>query len=94
VPLPLWFVLGIGASLVIAYMCAQADRREGVLIQSIPIGLVTSLMTSGLLVVFFLDHPYEDQNGSIVPTEMRRTLALIDHGSAAPCDERGIPRST
>jgi hypothetical protein len=94
VPLPLWFVLGIGASLVIAYMCAQADRREGVLIQSIPIGFVTSLVTAGLLVVFFLDHPYEDQNGSIVPTEMRRTLALIDHGSTPPCDERGLPRST
>jgi hypothetical protein len=29
-----------------------------------------------------------------MPTEMRRTLTLIDHGSATPCDERGIPRST
>jgi hypothetical protein len=94
VPLPLWFVLGIGASLTIAYMCAQADRREGVLLQSIPIGFVTALVTAGLLVVFFLDHPYANESGSIVPTEMRRTLALIDHGSAAPCDERGIPRST
>ena len=94
VPLPLWFVLGIGASLTIAYMCAQADRREGVLIQSIPIGFVTALMTAGLLVVFFLDHPYADESGSIAPTEMRRTLALIDDGSATPCDEHGIPRST
>ncbi len=94
VPLPLWFVLGIGASLTIAYMCAQADRREGVLIQSIPVGFVTALMTAGLLVVFFLDHPYAGESGSIAPTEMRQTLALIDHGSAAPCDEHGIPRST
>lgn len=92
VPLPLWFVLGIGASLTIAYMCAQADRREGVLIQSIPIGFVTALATAGLLVVFFLDHPYADESGSIAPTEMRRTLTLIDHGSPVPCDERGIPR--
>ena len=92
VPLPLWFVLGIGASVTIAYMCAQADRREGVLIQSIPIGFVTALATAGLLVVFFLDHPYANESGSIAPTEMRRTLALIDHGSPAPCDERGISR--
>ena len=91
VPLPLWFVLGIGASLTIAYMCAQADRREGLLVQSIPIGFVTALATAGLLVVFFLDHPYADESGSVAPTEMRRTLALIDHGSAPPCDERGIP---
>jgi hypothetical protein len=58
VPLPLWFVLGIGASLTNAYMCAQADRREGVLIHSIPIGFVTALVTAGMLVVVFLDHPY------------------------------------
>jgi hypothetical protein len=94
VPLPLWFVLGLGASLTIVYMCAQADRREGVLIQSIPIGFVTALVTAGLLVVFFLDHPYANENGRIQPTEMRRTLTLIDHGSATPCDERGILRPT
>ena len=56
VPVQLWFVLGIGASLMIAYMCAQADRREGVLIQSIPIGFVTAVVTAGLLVVLFLDY--------------------------------------
>lgn len=33
VPPSLWFVLGIGASLTIAYMCAQADRREGPFVQ-------------------------------------------------------------
>jgi hypothetical protein len=94
VPLQLWFVLGIGASLTIAYMCAQADRREGVLIQSLPIAFVSTLATAGLLVVFFLDHPYANESGSIMPTEMHRTLTLIDHGSATPCDERGIPRPT
>jgi hypothetical protein len=91
VPLPLWFVLGIGASLTIVYMCAQADRSEGVLIQSMPVGFVTALVTAGMLVVVFLDHPYEGGSGSIRPTEMSRTLTLIDHGGAAPCDERGVP---
>ena len=47
-------------------------------------------MTAGLLVIFFLDHPYAGEKGSIAPTEMRRTLVLIDHGTAVPCDERGI----
>jgi hypothetical protein len=45
-------------------------------------------------VVFFLDHPYADHSGSVKPTEMARTLELIDDGSAVPCDERGIPRPT
>jgi hypothetical protein len=94
VPLSLWFVLGIGASLTIAYMCAQADRREGLLVQSIPIGFVTAMVTAGMLVVSFLDHPYANESGGIKPTEMRQTLARIDHGSATPCDERGIPRPT
>jgi hypothetical protein len=94
VPLPLWFVLGIGASLTIAYMCAQADRREGLLVQSIPVGFVTALVTAGMLVVLFLDHPFTHERGGIAPTEMRQTLTRIDHGGATPCDERGIPRPT
>ena len=96
VPLPLWVVLGLGAALVIAYMCVQADRREGALIQAIPIGFVTAMVIGGLLVVAFLDRPYEDETGSIRPTEMRRTLALMEQAEAragvavpAPCDERG-----
>jgi hypothetical protein len=56
VPPPLWFVLGLGAFVTIAYMCAQADRREGLLIQSIPIGFFSVLVTAGLLLVFLLDH--------------------------------------
>jgi len=75
-------------------MCAQADRREGVLIQSLPVGFASALLTAGLIVVFCLDHPYVNESGAIAPTEMRRTLALIDHGGVVPCDERGIPRST
>ena len=89
VPIPLWLVLSLGASLTIAYMVAQADRREGFLIQALPIGFVTALMTAGLLVIFFLDHPYADTGGTIKPTEMHRTLTVIDQGMQAPCDERG-----
>lgn len=94
VPLPLWFVLCIGASLTLAYMSAQADRREGVLVQSIPIGFFSAMVTAALLVVFFLDHPYTNETGGIAPIEMQRTLTLIDNGSDVPCDERGVPRSS
>ena len=73
-PLPLWLALAIGASLTLAYMVAQADRREGVVIQAIPIAFVAALVTAGLLVVLFLDNPYSGGNGSIRPTEMTRTL--------------------
>ena len=99
VPLPLWIVLGLGAALVIAYLCVQADRREGAVVQAIPVGFVTALVIAGLLVVAFLDRPYEDESGSIQPTEMRRTLELIARSDALrgvmvtpPCDESGLPR--
>ena len=90
VPVPLWSVLVLGAALVICYMCAQADRREGVVIQSITVGFVAALVTSGLLVVAFLDRPYAGHSGSIMPTEMRRTIELIDRGEPVPCDARGV----
>ena len=91
VPLPLWIVLGIGATAILAYMCAQADRREPKTIQAIPIGLVAALVTAGLLVVFALDHPYASWSGSIKPTEMVRSLATIEEGHLTPCDTRGNP---
>lgn len=93
VPLPLWIVLGIGATAILAYMCAQADRREPALIQALPIGMVAGLVAAGLVVVFFLDHPYASWSGSIKPTEMQRSLATIEEGHTTPCDERGYPTS-
>jgi hypothetical protein len=90
-PMPLWFALGIGASFTLAYMIAQADRREAPVIQAIPIAFVSALVTAGLLVVVFLDRPYTGGHGSIQPTEMSRTLERIDVGSQPPCDARGNP---
>ena len=90
-PVPLWFALGIGAMFTLAYMVAQADRKENLLIQALPIAFVSGLVTAGLLVVVFLDNPYSGGNGSIRPTEMISSLQRIDHGVQAPCDEHGHP---
>jgi hypothetical protein len=90
-PMPLWFALAIGALATLAYMVVQADKRESKVIQAIPIGFVSAIITAGMLVVVFLDNPYADTNGSIKPTEMSRTLDQIDNGDVAPCDERGNP---
>jgi hypothetical protein len=91
-PGPLWFALGAGALLTLTYMVVQADPRENRFIQALPIACVSTLITAGMLVVFFLDRPYAGEHGSIVATEMTRTLARIDNGIHAPCDERGDPR--
>lgn len=91
VPVPLWIVLGIGATAIFVYMCVQADRRESAVVQAVPIAFVSALVTSALLVVAFLDHPYADWAGSLQPDEMRVTLHLIDDGHDAPCDANGAP---
>jgi hypothetical protein len=36
------------------------------------------IVVSGLVLVRFLDHPYENKSGSIRPTAMERTLAQME----------------
>jgi Protein of unknown function (DUF4239) len=98
VPVPLWLVLILGACLVVGYMCLYADPAEPKFVQAAMIGAITSLVVSGLLMVQFLDHPYEDRIGSIRPVEMTRTLALMeaarrtaDPRPSVPCDAGGRP---
>ncbi len=69
----------------------QAERRESAVIQAVPIAFVSALVTSALLVVGFLDHPYDNWTGSLQPDQMRVTLTLIDDGHIAPCTSRGDP---
>jgi hypothetical protein len=91
VPVPLWIVLGIGATAILTYMCVQADKRESAIVQAVPIAFVSALVASALVVVAFLDHPYADWAGSVQPDEMQVTLHVIDDGHAAPCDGNGNP---
>jgi hypothetical protein len=39
---------------------------------------VAIIVVSGLVLVRFLDKPYEDKSGSIRPTAMERTLVLME----------------
>jgi hypothetical protein len=97
VPAPLWIVLILSASLVLGYMCLYADPDEAWPIQAALIGTVACVVVSGLLIVQFLDRPYQDRSGSIRPVEMTRTLRLMEGtpGAArlrAPCDAAGRRR--
>jgi hypothetical protein len=98
VPSLLWGVLVIGALLVIGYMMLFADPKERGLVQAFMVGGVTAVLASGLVVVAFLDSPYGERLGSIRPTEMRRTLDLIEQTRTppfaslhVPCDKLGAP---
>jgi hypothetical protein len=93
-PAPVWFFLCLGAFVTIGFALFFADRREYFIVQGTLIAAITALVISGLLLVWFLDHPYENRNGSIKPDEMERQLVIVEdeHKNVArPCDEAGEP---
>jgi Protein of unknown function (DUF4239) len=93
-PAPAWFVLGLGATVTIGFALFFADRREHFIVQGSLIAAITALVVAGLLLVWFLDHPYENRAGSIKPDEMERQLAIVEdeqRNITPPCDEQGNP---
>ena len=98
VPSLLWIVLVAGALLVIGFMMLFVDPKERRPVQAYMVGAVTAVIVSGLVVVAFLDSPYGERAGSIHPSEMRRTLHLIEQTRTPSfaslhvfCDQRGTP---
>ena len=92
---PVWFMLGIGALLNIAFVIVFLDRRgESLLVHCILMAAVTAVVAAGLLLVWFLDHPYEDADGGIRPVEMERTIGQVEEERPdlnAPCGPDGTP---
>jgi hypothetical protein len=91
-PAPVWFILGLGAALTIGFPLLFADRRESFLVEGSLIAAIAALVTAGLLLVWFLDHPYNDEAGSIRPTEMRTSLGIVEDEQpdvVPPCDPEG-----
>jgi hypothetical protein len=93
-PAPVWFFLFLGAFITIGFALFFADRREHFIVQGTLIAAITALVVSGLLLVWFLDHPYENRSGSIKPDEMERQLVIVEsehRDVPPPCDEGGNP---
>jgi amino acid transporter len=78
VPPVIWLILIIGAVVVIASVALFADREEAAVTQAAMAATIAIIVVSGLVLVRFLDRPYEDRSGSIKPTAMARTLALME----------------
>src|SRR4051794_31937351 len=96
IPTPLWLVLFVIAILIVGFMMFFADSGERPIVQAALIGTVVATMTSILLVIGFLDNPYQKGVGSLNPVAMQRTLQLLDKerrivgdSTPMPCDARG-----
>ena len=91
IPGAVWSMLVLGSVLTVAYVVVFADRRERWWTQAVMVGSITALIVSGLLVISFLDSPYQQDGAYIAPTEMETSARLIedavaDAGAELPCD--------
>ena len=100
IPVPLWIVLLLSAVIIFVFMLFFADSAEGVGVQATMMGGVAIVISSTLLLLWFLDHPYHAGIGSLRPVAMERAIRILDQEAAVvggkltiPCDERGMPTS-
>jgi succinate dehydrogenase/fumarate reductase cytochrome b subunit len=98
IPTPLWVVLIFLAGVIFVYMLFFADSGERAVTQALLMGSVASVVVGLLLLIRFLDHPFNDGVGGVRPAAMERTLVMIDEALAAtgirvqiPCDTDGSP---
>ena len=78
IPTPLWVVLFLSAGVIFVFMLFFADSAERAKVQATMMGSVAIVITSTLLLLWFLDNPYHEGAGGLRPTAMERTLDLLD----------------
>jgi hypothetical protein len=99
IPTPLWIVLLLSAGIIFVFMLFFADSAERAIVQATMMGSVAVVISSTLLLLWFLDHPYGNSVGGLQPVAMQRTVDQLTHekGIAArpftiPCDAQGAKR--
>ena len=97
IPAPVWIVLFLSAAILFVFMLFFADIGESAVVQATMMGGVAILVTSLLLLLWFLDNPYHGGAGSLKPSAMEATLKLLQNeagvvgGVQPPCDAQGRP---
>jgi hypothetical protein len=92
----LWAILLVSAGLVIAYGLFFVDRDEGKVPQAMIAATLAAMVSTSLLVIWFLDNPYHRGYGSLRPGAIERVLQQIELttkqtglGLTIPCDAAG-----
>ena len=97
IPTPLWIVLFLSAAILFVFMLFFADSGERAFVQATMMGGVAVLVSSLLLLLWFLDNPFHGGIGSLRPVAMERTVELLKReakvvgGVEPPCDAEGSP---
>jgi hypothetical protein len=99
IPVPLWIVLLLSAGIIFVFMMFFADSGERAVVQATMIGGVAIVITSTLLLLWFLDNPYHAGVGGLRPVAMERGVRILDQEAAEigekltlPCDAHGNAR--
>jgi hypothetical protein len=99
IPVPLWIVLFLSAGVIFLFMLFFADSGERAFVQATMMGGVTVVISSMLLLLWFLDNPYHAGVGGLPPTAMERTLEILDQQAKIvgltfgdTCDASGVAR--
>ncbi len=97
IPGPLWIVLFLSASMIFGFMLLFADSGERAFVQAAMMGAITVVVTSSVLVLWFLDNPFHEGAGGLRPVAMERALVILGEearfvgGVTPPCDAEGLP---
>jgi len=94
IPLPVWIVLFIASGVIFIYMLFFADSAERAIVQATMMGGVAVVITSTLLLLVFLDHPYQSGVGGLRPIAMQRALTQIGEERAALREGGSSSRAT
>ena len=92
VPTPLWLALVLGGCVAVAAQLSLAGSR--VRVHALLVAGLASIIAAGLVVVYYLDHPYQSHTGAIQPSAMRRTLVMmtrLESNVRPGCSETGQP---
>jgi hypothetical protein len=96
IPGPLWLVLISIALMIFLFMLFFADSGERAVVQALLMGTVVTVMVLMLLIIAFLNNPYNPGYGSLQPRAMERTLdileeemAIVGGDGSLPCDGDG-----
>jgi hypothetical protein len=99
IPVPLWIVLLLSAAIIFVFMLFFADSAERAVVQATMMGAVAIVISSTLLLLWFLDNPYHAGVGGLRPVAMERSIrilgqeaAVVGNDFAIPCDSQGTPR--
>jgi hypothetical protein len=99
IPIQVWIVLFLAAGAIFIYMLFFADSAERAIVQATMIGGVAIVITSTLLLLWFLDNPYHSGSGGLRPVAMVRTLQQLRQEQTrardkivVPCNLDGVPR--